>query len=59
MFSLVRVPREDKYYVDQGACVACARCYLSCPREHLRLKRLRGLRPADGSASHTTGERKT
>jgi ferredoxin len=56
LFSLMRVPREDKYYVDQAACVACARCYLSCPREHLRLKRLRGLKAAGESASRTTGE---
>jgi len=26
------------YEPDRGACVACARCYTSCPKEHQRLK---------------------
>ncbi len=37
-----RTVREDEYHIDHAACVSCARCFLSCPREHLRLKELRG-----------------
>jgi len=32
----VRVTRTD-YEPDRGACVACARCFLSCPNERVRL----------------------
>jgi ferredoxin len=32
----VRVTRSD-YEPDRGACVACARCFLSCPNERARL----------------------
>jgi NosR/NirI family transcriptional regulator, nitrous oxide reductase regulator len=28
------------YEPDRGACLSCARCYMSCPVEHVRLKKL-------------------
>ena len=37
----VRRKRTD-YEADPGQCVACGRCFAYCPREHLRLKELRG-----------------
>lgn len=40
LLSLLRVPRRDRYEVDQGRCVACGRCFIYCPREKLRLKKL-------------------
>ena len=45
LFSLTRIPREDVYHVDRAACLACCRCYRSCPREHLRLKTRRAGAP--------------
>ena len=35
-----RIPRSRIYFIDQDDCVSCARCFLSCPRERLRLKKL-------------------
>jgi NAD-dependent dihydropyrimidine dehydrogenase PreA subunit len=35
-----RTPRSRIYFIDQDDCVSCARCFLSCPRERLRLKTL-------------------
>lgn len=32
----IRTPRTD-YEPDRGACVACARCFLACPNERIRL----------------------
>ncbi len=29
--------RRDNYEADRAACLACARCYRSCPQEHARL----------------------
>lgn len=29
---------RDSYEPDRGECLSCARCYLSCPEEHKRLK---------------------
>lgn len=29
---------RDSYEPDRGECLSCARCYLSCPEEHERLK---------------------
>jgi len=37
----MRSARTD-YEPDRGACLACARCFLSCPNEHVRLGRLTG-----------------
>ena len=37
-----RVPRSNIYFIDRDECVSCARCFLSCPRERLRLKKLGG-----------------
>ncbi len=37
-----RIPRSRIYFIDQDYCVSCARCFLSCPRERLRLKELAG-----------------
>lgn len=41
----VRVTRTD-FEPDRGACVACARCFISCPNERVRL----GLPPEPGLA---------
>ncbi len=42
-----RIPRSRIYSIDQDYCVSCARCFLACPRERLRLKDLaRGAPPA-------------
>jgi NAD-dependent dihydropyrimidine dehydrogenase PreA subunit len=35
-----RIPRSRIYFIDPDDCVSCARCFLSCPRERLRLKKL-------------------
>ena len=34
-----RIPKSAIYSIDQDECVSCARCFLSCPRERLRLKK--------------------
>ena len=34
-------PRED-YEIDQTSCFSCARCFMSCPNEHIRLETLKG-----------------
>ena len=31
--------RRTNYEPERGACLACARCYASCPKEHQRLKK--------------------
>ena len=36
-------PRSETYTIDQDECVSCARCFLACPRERLRLKK--GIKP--------------
>lgn len=36
IFLTIRRGRKD-YVADPAACVACGRCYLYCPQEHLRL----------------------
>jgi NAD-dependent dihydropyrimidine dehydrogenase PreA subunit len=35
-----RVRRRTVYEIDHGTCVACGRCFMSCPKEHARLKNL-------------------
>jgi NAD-dependent dihydropyrimidine dehydrogenase PreA subunit len=35
-----RVRRRTIYQIDHGTCVACGRCFMSCPKEHERLKNL-------------------
>ena len=40
--ALRRVPRRTEYEIDQALCVACGRCFMYCPRERLRLKKLAG-----------------
>jgi NosR/NirI family nitrous oxide reductase transcriptional regulator len=50
LFGLSRVSQQDTYEVDQAACVACCRCFLSCPREHVRLKGLLGQMPVHKEA---------
>jgi len=42
VFSLSRIRRQEEYEIDRATCVSCARCFLSCPRERLRLKALGG-----------------
>lgn len=37
----VRRTRES-YEPDRGKCLSCTRCYMSCPKEHQRLKKLAG-----------------
>jgi len=48
-----RRPRRREYEVDHGQCVACGRCFTSCPKEHERLKTLgkgrRGLLVAESN----------
>ena len=46
----VRVTRTD-FEPDRGACVACARCFLSCPQERTRL----GLAPAPAPTGSLPG----
>lgn len=41
-----RIPRSAIYFIDRDECTSCARCFLSCPRERLRLKKLAGGAPA-------------
>ena len=43
-----RTPYEKFYHIDREACVSCGRCFISCPRERLRLKRLHN----DGMDAH-------
>ena len=33
---VARLPRQATYEIDPAACVSCARCFSSCPRELLR-----------------------
>ena len=42
--------RRDQYEAHRAGCVACGRCYLSCPREHLRRQRRTDLQPAEPTA---------
>ena len=37
---VARVPPQEIYDLDLGACLACGRCFMSCPRERLRLKEM-------------------
>lgn len=53
-FSAGRLGRQDDYQIDHSRCVACGRCFRSCPREHLRLKVLAGERD-DGEPSQDRG----
>jgi NosR/NirI family transcriptional regulator, nitrous oxide reductase regulator len=32
-----RIPPQEKYEIDAGACVSCGRCFMSCPIERERL----------------------
>jgi NAD-dependent dihydropyrimidine dehydrogenase PreA subunit len=32
--------RERIYTIDHSECVSCGRCFLTCPREHVRLRKL-------------------
>ena len=50
MLGQTRIPRSRIYYIDQDYCVSCARCFLACPRERLRLKELAGGAPAPAIA---------
>ena len=47
-----RIPRSRIYFIDQDYCVSCARCFLSCPRERLRIKN----QASTGSAQLPIGE---
>ncbi len=37
---LIPVRKQETYEIEHAWCVACGRCFLSCPRERLRLKKL-------------------
>ncbi len=39
LLSSSRTPHREIYDIDHTQCVVCGRCFLSCPRERLRLKR--------------------
>lgn len=38
VFALNRTRVQEDYEVDPALCVSCGRCFLTCPRERLRLK---------------------
>ena len=38
LWSLRRRPMRREYEAEAGLCLACGRCYMSCPKERLRLK---------------------
>jgi ferredoxin len=49
-FSLIGVSirrKRDSYEPDRGECLSCARCYVSCPNEHQRLKKTGAAGPAE------------
>jgi NAD-dependent dihydropyrimidine dehydrogenase PreA subunit len=48
-----RIPRSRIYFIDQDDCVSCARCFLSCPRERLRLKTIDAETPRRADAERT------
>lgn len=39
--------KRDEYEAHRAGCLACGRCYLSCPREHLRRQQASNLHPAE------------
>jgi ferredoxin len=39
-FGLNRSRRREIYEINYDLCVSCGRCFMSCPRERLRLKEL-------------------
>jgi NAD-dependent dihydropyrimidine dehydrogenase PreA subunit len=41
VFGINRTTRREIYEIDYDTCVACGRCFTSCPREQLRLKQLK------------------
>jgi NosR/NirI family transcriptional regulator, nitrous oxide reductase regulator len=40
VFGLNRSRRREIYEVNYDICVSCGRCFMSCPRERLRLKQI-------------------
>jgi ferredoxin len=46
LFALSLGRRQTDYEAERISCVACARCFASCPQEHLRLGGLPGAAPA-------------
>ncbi|NIA21339.1 MAG: PQQ-binding-like beta-propeller repeat protein [Anaerolineaceae bacterium] len=44
--SLGRVPRRTDCQIEQGICMTCGRCFISCPKEHLARKNWTGRRAA-------------
>ena len=48
----IRRTRES-YEPDRGACLSCARCYMSCPREHLRRRGGNARAPDQASGGRT------
>jgi ferredoxin len=41
VFGLNRSRRREIYEINYALCVSCGRCFMSCPRERLRLKELK------------------
>ena len=52
LLSSTGTPRQDVYDINHAQCVACGRCFLSCPRERLRLKRMRAAKSGVPLAGH-------
>jgi len=46
ILGLNRTRRREIYEINYDSCLSCGRCFLSCPRERLRLDELKGRRPA-------------
>lgn len=53
LFGTLPARRENEYHIDHSLCVACARCFSSCPRERLRLKKLREDARPDSNAGES------
>ena len=43
LIALAMKRRRKDYEADQMRCVACARCYIYCPQEHLRIQNVYGI----------------
>lgn len=41
--------RREEYEAHRAGCVACGRCYWSCPREHLRRQQAKPLQPTENA----------
>lgn len=48
LFGLNRTRRRVIYEINYDTCLACGRCFLSCPRERQRLEERKGKRTQEG-----------